>query len=146
MHYLILVVGILIGIYGLYKFFLSANAKQVKAAFTTAAFTIFAFALLYLSITGRLPAALGLLGAISPFLLSHWHKKREKRRTSNGSIKEAQEILNLGDSFTKEDIEKAYKNLMKKVHPDQGGSEALAKQLNQAKDALLSYLETQEKP
>lgn len=52
-------------------------------------------------------------------------------------IKEAYEILGLKPGATKEEINKAYKDLMSKLHPDHGGNEYFAMRLNLAKDILL---------
>ena len=49
----------------------------------------------------------------------------------------ALEILGLSDSVSKEQVTKAYRNLMQKMHPDRGGSDYLAKKINTAKDFLL---------
>ena len=57
--------------------------------------------------------------------------------SSNMGRKEALEILELDEKATEEEIKKAYKKLMAKVHPDQGGSKYLAAKLNAAKDVLL---------
>ena len=46
-------------------------------------------------------------------------------------------ILGLNEKAQKEDIIKAHKRLMQKLHPDTGGSEYLAIKINQAKDFLL---------
>lgn len=54
------------------------------------------------------------------------------------SQKQAYEILGIEPDASKEEITKAHKRMMQKVHPDRGGSDFLAAQINQAKDTLLS--------
>ncbi len=54
------------------------------------------------------------------------------------SQKQACEILGIQTDASKEEIIKAHKRMMQKVHPDRGGSDYLAAQINQAKDTLLS--------
>jgi len=52
------------------------------------------------------------------------------------SKKEALEILGLDDSASREDILKAHKKLLQRLHPDRGGSNYLAAKVNRAKDIL----------
>jgi hypothetical protein len=54
------------------------------------------------------------------------------------SQKQACEVLGIKPDASKEEIIKAHKRMMQKVHPDRGGSDYLAAQINQAKDTLLS--------
>jgi len=54
------------------------------------------------------------------------------------SADEAMEVLGLKAGFTKEDVTLAHRRMMQKVHPDRGGSDYLAAQINKAKDTLLS--------
>lgn len=54
--------------------------------------------------------------------------------------REALAILGLSAGAGRPEIEGAYRRLMRRAHPDQGGTTALAAQLNAARDRLLQSL------
>ena len=65
---------------------------------------------------------------------------RESARGRGMSVDEAYLVLGLNRGATRDEIQAAHRNLMKRFHPDQGGSTYLASQVNEAKDVLLKHI------
>lgn len=59
------------------------------------------------------------------------------RLSSAMTEEEAYEVLGLQKNASPEDISRAHRSLMKKLHPDQGGTTSLAAKVNEAKDILM---------
>ncbi|HET7888358.1 MAG TPA: DnaJ domain-containing protein [Bradyrhizobium sp.] len=105
----------------------------------------------------RLPALLGMFGELdaesAPLLESYldcrfpaWRQHAQgdaagrQRSSASGSKmtdEEAYQILGLKPGAGRDDIGRAHRALMKKLHPDQGGSTYLAARVNEAKEVLL---------
>lgn len=99
---------------------------------------------------GVLAALLALAGRVAQFAqYAPLFKKmmgEEPKAPPSGSVaaaglgmskQDAADILGVDLSTEPEDVRMAHKRLMQKMHPDRGGSDALAKQINQAKEVLL---------
>lgn len=147
MHYILLIIGIVLGSYGLYRFFLSANWVQIKSLFLVVFVVAMAAAVFFMAIYGRLLGAIGFLVALAPILLSLWSmtSRREDAPLVEEAVpsqimgrREAYEILGLEEYASDEEIRTAHRKLIRKLHPDQDGSGWLAAKINRARDILLS--------
>ena len=91
-----------------------------------------------LALRGAWPVSLGLL-AIA--LWSGLFIRRGGERASSRNVMsraEASFLLGLGADPSPAEVREAYRRLMQRAHPDTGGTQGLASQLNAARDVLLS--------
>jgi len=99
-------------------------------------------------------ARAGAVSALAPGAFALWRMRGIARSAANMAGKmgagpmgrekkgqmtrgEALEVLGLEESATTTDINSAYKRLMGQCHPDKGGSDWMAAQLNEAKQTLI---------
>lgn len=59
-----------------------------------------------------------------------------RRPSDRMTREEALRVFGLDEGATSEDVQREYRRLMRKIHPDLGGSSYLAAKLNEAKDVL----------
>jgi DnaJ-domain-containing protein 1 len=141
MIYLLLAIAAGLTILGLYRFLMQADKRQIRALMLAAAAVGIALAALWLAVTGRLPAAMTILIALWPIVSAWLHNKMMQSQapatSAKMTIKEAYEVLGLSGGAKEDEIKAAYLRLMKKVHPDQAGSDWLAQKINAAKDLLI---------
>ena len=106
-------------------------------------------------IVGAIASLFAFISRLAPFLIRYAPLIKEfmpkDGRTSSQNannpavstdmdIAQAAEILDVAIDASEADIIAAHKRLMQKVHPDKGGSKALAVQINTAKQVLLENL------
>ena len=87
------------------------------------------------------PDGVNLLEAYLDRRFAGWREADQGQRQTRGggamSRREALEVLGLSEGASAADIIRAHRALMKKFHPDHGGSTTLAARVNQAKDVLM---------
>jgi len=95
-----------------------------------------------------LPRAASLLRYL-PFLSRLYQQNKNGQQHASSApptadtemgMEKAMDVLALKPGHSKDDVIQAHRRMMQKLHPDRGGSEFLAAQINTAKDVLLKNL------
>lgn len=116
--------------------------KRREWRFLSSALAVAAFAgAAYVGIRGEWGRAI-VLGVVGLWLAATTRTAVSPIRTARPAPKalgdaEARSILGVGVDATPADIQAAYARLMRVAHPDAGGTDGLAAQLNAARDRLL---------
>lgn len=146
MHIIVLLLGAVILYFALSKY-LNSQPEKFNDMFKKVLAVVLGVSAFLILMRGNIAVA-GVLGAaaVLSWQGSLWNYLRSKAQGPQVAQKqdeqtmsrdEALEILELSGSPTREEIKAAHHKLMKKIHPDQGGSGYFAAKLNQAKDILL---------
>ncbi|MCH1542498.1 MAG: DnaJ domain-containing protein [Alphaproteobacteria bacterium] len=123
------------------------TARTLKLTALAVVFIAAATALLIFAIAGRYglaaPAGALALWGMRAYLLARQIRASGQQAPAQQSGQamarvEALEILGLQEGASADEIEAAYKALIVKNHPDQGGTDWLAARLNEARDILLN--------
>ena len=158
MFYSLLIIAAIAGLLLVYKKWHSLEERQRKDSTWKMVLWGVAVLVIALVLAGRAHWLMGVLAALLalagrvvqlaqyvPLFKRMYDDVGASQRSTSGSTtttvmskREAADILGVDESASEEDIKLAHKRLMQKIHPDRGGTDALAQQINTAKDTLLS--------
>jgi DnaJ domain len=158
---LILIVAILLAIVIVLKQVKNTPPEQRKKLYLKVGIGLTAAVLLLLALMGRIHWIGGLVAAMVPvvraafpyllrflpFFQQHISNKPQAEQQAppqqaqvNVSLDEAYQVLGLEPGADKEAVIDAHRKLIQKMHPDRGGNDFLAAQINQAKEVLIKHL------
>ena len=160
---LIIIIALVVAIAVIIKRIRNTPKEQKKPLYWKLGLGGLAIVLILLAVTGRIhwiAAIIGALIAIAksslPILIRMFplfqrylgSKTQRGNKGQSGPLQPnsemsetaAYEVLGLSPGASKEEIIQAHRKMMQKVHPDRGGSDYLAAQINQAKELLINNL------
>ena len=156
---LLLLLTVLFGALYLIRWFLKTPAENVAATIRKSLWLTLGLGLIFLAVTGKLNIIFAFIGSAIPLIARHAPnilrlvglvktiKTAQAQQTPPSRPPSSQQmnrqqalnILGLEEHPSKKQITDAHKRLMQKLHPDKGGNEHLAMQLNEAKALLIKH-------
>lgn len=91
-------------------------------------------------IIGGVPLLLSALYALRRFSRATPAPSSPRAPLEDDSVREARALLGVGPNADAEAIRAAHRRLIAKIHPDAGGTQALAEKINEARSLLLGNL------
>ncbi len=156
-----LLLAIIILVFFIIRKFIKTPPEIISLIIKKTGLLLLIIAVIFLAVTGRLNWIFALVGVLFAFsirilpwiarFMPQLHRlwlafrknkpqsssKQSGRNTGKMTQLEAYEILGLDSTASREQIIMSHRKLIQKLHPDRGGSDYLAAQINQAKDVLL---------
>ncbi|MFC7050864.1 hypothetical protein [Emcibacter nanhaiensis] len=153
MPQLLLIIGLIILVFVAVNYFKQADPKKLATLSRYVVAAVLAGLGLFILLRGNVYVALVLAtGAVLAWQGTLWNylagragknggnTSETNRRSGRPSMarEEALEVLGLKGHPTVTEIKEAHHKLIRKIHPDQGGSDYLAMKINDARDVLLN--------
>ena len=144
MFYMLLGALAFLGLYVLASALAKMTASALRRLLLVIGFVTIGAGMIFFALMGRYQLAAP-LGFVLLWLVRLWRvwqmvgPAASAMRQENGRMSRAEafEILGLEEGADRAAIEAAYRELIVKNHPDQGGTDWLAARLNEARDVLL---------
>ncbi len=138
MHYLILLALTFVGVLFISNWAKNNSSEVVKRAIYIFSIVLFVPIFISFLISGRLLWALAIIIVVS--LIIYPLTIINKNSDGNMKVNEAKDILGINGDLSEEKINEAYKKMIKKSHPDVGGSTYLSQKIIKARKTLIKNL------
>jgi len=131
---LFIIIGLLVTTFILHYFY-KKNKDHTTKAFKIGGLITAAIFLLRTA-PSLVSSLINLIIVLVPFLQRHTNEQSSKVKIEM-TMQEARDVLGVTNDASEEEIKTAYKEQMKKNHPDVGGSKYLAQKIISAKKTLI---------